>query len=182
MTRARFLLMDATAEFVRLWTRHQGEVERYVYMMVPRAADAAEVLQEVSVKLWEKWDQYDRERPLVPWAMKFAWLEVLKWRQRQGRERLVFSGGLLEQLNALHDDEVPLMEARRRALEGCLGKLSGQERKWVEMRYSKHGAVKEEAARSGVSLHKLYYALERIRARLVDCVERTMKREGWEHA
>lgn len=181
MTRARFF-MDDTAEFVRLWTRHQGEVERYVYMMVPRAADAAEVLQEVSVKLWEKWDQYDQERPLVPWAMKFAWLEVLKWRQRQGREKLVFSDGLLEQLSAVHDDEAPLVEARRRALEGCLGKLNGQERKWVEMRYSRHGAVKEEAARTGVSMHKLYYALERIRARLVDCVERTMKREGWEHA
>ena len=41
--------MDATSQFVKLWTRHQAEVERYVFMMVPRAADAAEVLQEVSV-------------------------------------------------------------------------------------------------------------------------------------
>jgi len=28
-------------------------------MMIPRQADAAEVLQDVSVLLWKKWDQYD---------------------------------------------------------------------------------------------------------------------------
>ena len=81
--------MDATSQFVQLWTRHQAEVERYVFMMVPRAADAAEVLQEVSVQLWEKWDNYDTSRPFVPWAIRFAYLEVLKWRQRQAREKLI---------------------------------------------------------------------------------------------
>mgnify|MGYP001458103238 FL=1 len=91
--------MDATSQFVKLWTRHQAEVERYVFMMVPRAADAAEVLQEVSVQLWEKWDKYDTSRPFVPWAIRFAYLEVLKWRQRQAREKLIFSDSLLQQLN-----------------------------------------------------------------------------------
>ena len=26
----------------------------------------------------------------VPWAIRFAYLEVLKWRQNQAREKLVF--------------------------------------------------------------------------------------------
>jgi RNA polymerase sigma-70 factor (ECF subfamily) len=79
--------MDHTSDFVRLWTRHQAEVGRYVFMMIPRQADAAEVLQDVSVLLWKKWDQYDPERPFVPWAIRFAYLEVLKWRQKLARER-----------------------------------------------------------------------------------------------
>jgi RNA polymerase sigma-70 factor (ECF subfamily) len=174
--------MDPTSEYVRLWTRHQAEVERYVFMMIPRVVDAAEVLQEVSVKLWEKWEHYDQARPFVPWAIRFAWLEVLKWRQRQAREKLVFSGPLLEQLNASHDSEISVMEARRKALEGCLGELNEQERKWVHMRYGRHGAVKEEAQRTGVKLHKLYYALEKIRAQLMNCIGQTMKREGWSDA
>ena len=109
--------MDPTTEFVRLWTRHQAEVERYLFMMMPRTTDVGELLQEVSVRLWEKWDQFDQERPFVPWALKFAWFEVQKWRQRLAREKLVFSDGLLEQLNAVHENEVSLMETRRRALE-----------------------------------------------------------------
>ena len=174
--------MDPAADFVRIWARHQAEVERYVYMMVPRAADAAEVLQDVSVLLWQKWEKYDPARPFVPWAIKFAWLEVLKWRQRQAREKLVFSDSLIEQLGARHGDEAPLMEARRKALDGCLARLSAQQRKWVDLRYSRHGAVKEEAARTGVSMHKLYYALEKIRAQLLDCIGQTMREEGWSDA
>ena len=150
--------------------------------MIPRAADAAEVLQDVSVLLWKKWDQYDHERPFVPWAIRFAYLEVLKWRQKLARENLVFSDSLLEQLNALHYEESALMKARRKALDGCLLDLTEQQRKWVNLRYGRHGAVKEEAERTGISMHKLYYALEKIRAQLLDCVGETMKREGWSDA
>ena len=174
--------MDPAAEFVRLWTRHQAEVERYLFTLMSRTNDVDGVLQEVSVKLWEKWDQFDQERPFVPWALKFAWFEVQKWRQRQAREKLVFSNELLEQLNAVYEDEVSLMETRREALEVCLGKLNRQERKWVQLRYSKHGAVKQEAERTGVSMHKLYYALEKIRVRLLQCIGETMRKEGWSDA
>jgi RNA polymerase sigma-70 factor (ECF subfamily) len=170
--------MDPTAEFVRLWTRHQAEVERYVFMMIPRAADAVEVLQDVSVHLWKKWDKFDHSRPFVPWAIRFAWLEVLKWRQKQAREKLVFSDTLLEQLSSVYDEEAPLMEARHGALDACLDKLNDQQKKWVQLRYGRHGAIKEEAERKGVSLHKLYYALEKIRTQLLQCIGQNMKREG----
>lgn len=174
--------MDPNSEFVRLWTRHQAEVERYLFMMIPRQADAAEVLQEVSVLLWKKWEQYDPERPFLPWAIRFAYLEVLKWRQRQAREKLVFSDSLLAQLHKRHDEEAPLMEARRKALDSCLSKLSDQQRKWVYLRYGRHGAVKEEAEKTGVSMHKLYYALEKIRGQLLDCVDLFLRKEGWSDA
>jgi len=88
--------MEPAAEFVRLWTRHQADVERYLFAIMPRANDVSEVLQNVSVALWEKWDKYEQQRPFIPWARKFAWIEVQKWRQRQAREKLVFSNELLE--------------------------------------------------------------------------------------
>jgi len=151
-------------------------------MMIPRRVDADEVVQDVCVLLWEKWDRYDPERAFAPWAIRFAHLEVLKWRQRQAREKLVFSDALLEQFRETHDRELPLMEARRRALDGCLEKLNERERGFVELRYGKYGEVKKEAERSGTTMHKLYYALEKIRAQLLDCVERTMRKEGWSDA
>ncbi len=174
--------MDPTSNYVRLWTRHQAEVGRYVQTMIPSGNAAAEVLQDVSVRLWEKWSEYDPERPFVPWAIRFAYLEVLKWRQRQARERLVFSDELLEQIHAAYEDEVPLMEARRKALDGCLEKLSTQERRWVMRRYDRHGALQDEARSEGMSLNQIYYAMEQIRARLLDCIGRTMNQEGWSDA
>ena len=174
--------MDPTSNYVRLWTRHQAEVGRYVQTMIPSGSAVAEVLQDVSVRLWEKWSEYDPERPFVPWAIRFAYLEVLKWRQRQARERLVFSDELLEQIHAAYEDEAPLMEARRKALDGCLEKLSIQERRWVMRRYERHGALQDEARSEGMSLNQIYYAMEQIRARLLDCVGRTMNQEGWSDA
>lgn len=171
--------MNSSEDFVRLWTAHQDEVKRYVYSMIPRSVDAAEVVQEVSVLLWKKWDQYDGERPFVPWAIRFAYLEVLKWRQKQAREKLVFSDGLLEQLNGRFEEECPLNDARRKALETCLSRLTEQEQKWVNLRYGRHGAVKQEAEKSGVSMHKLYYALEKIRGQLLNCINDSLRKEGW---
>ena len=174
--------MEPAAEFVRLWTRHQADVERYLFAIMPRANDVSEVLQNVSVALWEKWDKYEQQRPFIPWARKFAWIEVQKWRQRQAREKLVFSNELLEQLNAVYEDCMTLTDPRRQALEECMEKLNSQERKWLQLRYSKHGALKKEAEKKGIKMPKRYYALEKIRAGLLQCIGQTMKREGWSDA
>ena len=170
--------MDQTAEFVRLWTQYHKDVERYVFSMLPRPADASEVVQEVSVRLWEKWDSYDQDRPFLPWAMRFAYLQVLKWRQGKAREKLIFSDDLLSQINATNDYEEPLMEARRKTLTLCLDKLNKDDRRIVELRYGRHGAIKEEAKKTGVKMHKPYYALERIRIQLLNCIELNLQRGG----
>jgi len=170
--------MDQNAEFVRLWTQYHRDIERYVYSMIPRSADAAEVVQVVSVKLWEKWEKYDHERPFIPWAMRFAYLEILKWRQRLAREKLVFSDELLEQLSSTHEELDPLMEMRREILGQCLEKLKEEDRELVRLRYGRHGAIKEEAERTGKKMHKLYYALERIRAQLLNCIDLNMSKGG----
>ena len=170
--------MDQTAEYVRLWTQYHRDVERYVFSMLPRPADASEVVQEVSVRLWEKWDSYDQDRPFLPWAMRFAYLQVLKWRQGKAREKLIFSDDLLSQINATNDYEEPLMEARRKTLSLCLDKLNKDDRRIVELRYRRHGAIKEEAKKTGVKMHKLYYALERIRIQLLNCIELNLQRSG----
>ena len=170
--------MDQTAEFVRLWTQYHRDVERYVYSMIPRSVDAAEVVQVVSVKLWEKWENYDHERPFLPWAMRFAWLEILKWRQRLAREKLVFSDELLQQMHSTHEELDPVMEMRRKILSECLQKLNEEDRELVRLRYGRHGAIKEEADRTGKKMHVLYYALERIRVQLLNCIEQNTNREG----
>ena len=51
----RLFTMDFNPEYVRLWTCHQAEIGRYVLTMIPREDVAGEVLQDVAVRLWEKW-------------------------------------------------------------------------------------------------------------------------------
>lgn len=172
---------DSASEFVILWTRYQPEVRRYIGMFVRKSADADDILQQTASRLWEKFEEYDSERPFVPWAIGFAYYEVLSWRQKQGRDRLVFSEQILAQLHTTIRQESSLLEIRRRALDGCLQKLSVKERQLILQRYAEHGAIQKEANRSRVSRHKLYYAIEKLRMRLLACIDDTMQQEGWQH-
>ena len=172
---------DRTATFVELWTRAQPEVRRYVFMLVPRVADAEDVLQQTATQLWGKFDEYDPSQPFVPWAIKFAYYEVLSWRQRQARQRLVFSDKIVAQINDTISAESSLLEVRRRVLDRCLQKLTAKERALLLQRYSEHGAVQREAENAGVSPHKLYYLIDKLRGQLLKCIDTTMLQEGWQH-
>ena len=91
--------MDSTASFVRLWTRHQAEVERYVLTMLPYATAAAEVLQEVSVRLWEKSGFSPREIDLPQVYDAFSpyvyiWLESLGFCPEGEAHRFVMDGNI----------------------------------------------------------------------------------------
>ena len=172
---------DDYSEFIRLWTRCQPEVRRYVFILVPRPADAEDILQDTLTTLWEKFKDYDPERPFFAWAVGFAHLEVLKWRQRQSRDRLIFSDALLDSLEKTISEESPLLELRRHALDRCLGQLDERGRKLLPERYGRHGAIKELALKEGVSVDRLYYAISKLRGLLLACIDKTMRKEGWQY-
>ncbi len=73
---------------VLLLTQHQDALFRYIYSLVTREADARDILQETSVALFRKWDQYDTARPFLPWAYRFAYFQVQKLREKSARSPL----------------------------------------------------------------------------------------------
>src|SRR5256885_14456417 len=79
-------LNSASAELlVRLLIRHQEELFRYIYSLLPHQEDARDALQETSVALYRKFANYDPAKPFLAWAYGFAYLEVLKQRERSCR-------------------------------------------------------------------------------------------------
>lgn len=171
----------ANALFEELWRQARPAVRRYVCLLVTRQADVEDIMQDVSLQLWRKLDEFDPERPFVPWAIRFAYLEILKWRQRHARERALFSEELMAQLSATIEEESPLFEVRRRALDGCLNKLSDGDRVLLLDRYAQHGAVHRHAVQTGIEVRRLYYVVEKLRGRLLSCIEGALAREGWDH-
>ena len=51
---------------------------RFILSMHPNEEDARDILQETSVALCRKIEEYDPDQPFLPWAFGFAYLEVLK--------------------------------------------------------------------------------------------------------
>ena len=64
-----------------------------------------------------------------------------------------------------------------RALHACMERLSESDRRLLEMRYWEPKTVVEIAAELGRTPQSVCNSLNRIRAQLMDCVERTLSAE-----
>jgi RNA polymerase sigma-70 factor (ECF subfamily) len=165
--------VSANEEFVRLFTRHQQDVYRFVLSLLPQSSDALDVVQETAIALWGKFSEYDPKHPFLPWALSFATLEVYKFRarqQRQHRHVVTLSDAavmaLIEERASMNDR----LEARRAALDTCLQKLSVEERRLVDQRYGNQTTVRNVTKQTGAGTYTLYRQLRRIRRKLLDCV------------
>ena len=169
---------DSEAKFVHLISAHDGEIRRYLYTLLHNIADVDDVMQETAQAIWEKFDQYDPDRPFKPWACRFAYFEALQFRRSASRDRLVFHEEVLKLIAAEHEQEEPLLERRSAALQICLEKITQSDRDLLQQRYEEEGKIVELAAKLGQPVKNLYNKLDRIRARLALCIEEQLSIGG----
>jgi RNA polymerase sigma-70 factor (ECF subfamily) len=167
-----------SADFLLLLTSHQSTLYATIAALLSGSEGAADVLQETNVVLLEKSVEYDPARPFIPWAVTFARFQVLAWRKRQSRDRLVLDDVLF---NVLADQlTTRAVDPNRRldALEKCLGKLPQNSRELIDARYVNAETVQRIAGRLGRSVNVVSVALFRIRKSLLDCMKSSLAAEG----
>src|SRR3954471_17277240 len=125
----------AQQRFLSLFLRSEREVFRYVAALVPNLSDAEDIVQQTAVALWEKFDRYDPNLPFTPWACRFALNKTRQWIERRQRWQALLEGGVAEELARRREELRPELELRLKHLEGCLGKLPGDQRSMVEGYY-----------------------------------------------
>ena len=81
---------ESRRQFVRLLTQHQRRVYGYILTMVVNWNDADEILQETNLRLWEEFDRFEPGTDFAAWAIRVAYYQVLTWRKKRDRSRLVF--------------------------------------------------------------------------------------------
>jgi RNA polymerase sigma-70 factor, ECF subfamily len=160
--------------FLRLYAEHEAALHVCVRAMLPNRAEAAEVLQDVIVVLWSKFDQ---AQDFKKWAFGVARLEVLKFLQSKKRDRHIFDEELVNRLADRASLAADLVMLRREALEGCLEKLQEPQRELVLSAYTKGVRMDDLAARRGQTPMSLYKVLHRLRIVLMECVERSIAKE-----
>ena len=163
--------------FLRLFAANEAAIHGFVRSLVPRREDAREIMQEVAVVLWEKFDHFDPERDFRKWACGVARFEVLAFRRDRARDRHVFDESLVV---TLADESIQdsAGDSRRVALEECLEKLDPPQRQLVLAAYAPGIRIDSLAAERGQTAMSLYKVLHRIRQALLRCVERTLTSEG----
>jgi RNA polymerase sigma-70 factor (ECF subfamily) len=159
---------------VRLLSRHQEDLFRYIFALLPNEEDARDVLQETSVALYRKFAEYDTAKPFLAWANRFAYLEVLKQRERNQRGARLLGRELVERLAREREQHEPVLEARLRSLEDCLQELNSADQELIRHRYQGKMSVEEMVQRLGTSRRTLFRNLDRIRRLLFECVSRRL--------
>ncbi len=149
----------------------QNDLFIYLCALTGKVDAARDVLQETNLVLCREMDRYDPERSFLPWARTVAYYQVLSWRKKQVRERLVFDDGLLEDVVATLKENPSFSHNQLDALERCLSKLPERMRKLVGARYKDRLSVNDLAATSGRSANAISASLYRIRQLLGACIE-----------
>jgi len=169
---ARGMSLDQSRRrFVRLLTQHQRRVYGYILKLVANWNDADEILQETNLRLWEEFDRFEPGTDFAAWAIRVAHYQVLTWRKKRDRSRLVFDDAAIQLISGEDRGAAPVPDPREVALLACLDQLSVRNRDLIERCYAgKHTIrrVAEELNRSAVSVYK---AVQRIRMSLHRCIE-----------
>ena len=163
---------------VLLLSQHQESLFRYIYCLVPVEADARDIQQETSLALYRKWEQFDTSRPFLAWAFRFAYLQVLKHREKSARSPLTFDPDVLDLLAGEHERVADHLDRRLRLLDGCLQKLPASDKDLVTSRYARRESAEMLMDRLHLSRRTLFRRLELLRQRLHDCVTRQLESEG----
>jgi len=166
-------------QFIALLTKHEQHLKHYILTLVPNLADAEQISQETSLRLWEQFNEYDPSAAgFVVWARSIAYFQVLTFRKKAGRERVVFNSELVDALADRVAVRSQRLADRQEALIDCLNKLPEHGREIIHLYYfvgMKLRAAAEQLDRSIAATEK---AVARIRRILKDCVEDVLQKEG----
>lgn len=150
----------------------------YVYSLVGDHARAADIVQETNLVLWRKREQYETNRPFLPWASTFARYQVLAHLRDKSRDKLLLDADLAEQLSAESAQRVEHFELLQTALGHCITKLTEKNRILIQHRYTEADSIGRIAQHTGQTESAVKVALMRIRKQLAKCVRGQLAVEG----
>lgn len=172
-------MSDKNSQFVRLLSKYHQTIWAYVFTLHPNQADADDIMQETASSLWNRFDEFDPAKgEFKPWACRFAYYEVLRFRKTQSRSRLLFNDELLDAIADTQQQLSEELDPRKKVLSHCLTKLSSSDKMLVEGRYDPKKKIAALALELNIPVKRLYKRLEKVRLILFRCVDHELNKGG----
>ena len=131
-----------------------------------------DILQEVSITLIKKADDFDSSKAFLPWAIGITRIQALRASQKKKLDKLDLSEGSLDiiekQICENYQDEV--LESRLESLKSCLGKVSSENYQILKKKYIKGESARQIAQSIGRSETATHSLLQRLRLSLQKCI------------
>ena len=162
---ARSAVKGDMAAFEQLVLRHQDAVARFIWRLVPDAADREEVCQEVFLKVYLKLGEFRAESKFTTWLYTIAWRQAVSFLRK--RDYPVPDEGSLEQggrwlEDVMGDDEVGRLVARQ------LAGLALEERSILSLFHVQECSIDEISVIVGRPAGTIKSVLFRVRKKMKD--------------
>ena len=161
----------AMREFARRWIQAQPAVTAYIWSLVPDKHDVDDLLQRTAEAVVQNLQKYDETQSFTAWAIGVSKFEILRFRQKQRRDRLIFETETVEAVTTAYQQAGPELSEMKQALNSCIEKLSGRTRQIVQLHYLKEYSPAEVAKQLGTTENAVFVSLHRARATLRVCME-----------
>jgi RNA polymerase sigma-70 factor (ECF subfamily) len=165
---------EAFGELVR---RHQAMLRGFAARDVQDSQDVYDLVQEAFLDALRHIGSFDARREFYPWLRAICRNRILNYFRARKSRRTVAQAivdAAVEEAAAIRPDEDDPAANRIAALRHCIGRLHDAQRSVLELRYAEGIAVKDIAARCGKSAASITMQLQRIKAALLDCVQRQL--------
>lgn len=169
---------DTRELFVALFVRHEAAIHSFVLTLLPDLVDAEDVVQQASMTMWRKFDQYTPGTSFRNWAFQIAKYTAMNHMTKTRRDRHRFQEGLLELLADRAAERSEQLEQQRRALAFCIEKLAEDDRQLLTGCYAEGAKINAVADQLGRTTNAVYKHLNRLRANLLKCLQWRLGVEG----
>jgi RNA polymerase sigma-70 factor, ECF subfamily len=160
---------SSPAEFVRLFSRDQGRLFRYVVALVPNLQDAEDVLSETTVTLWREFGHFEQGTNFFAWARRIAHFRAQEFYRARSRR---LPDEVLEALAAETEKREMEVDPRLLYLAECRERLPASDHDLLQRRYVENVPVQDMARQLGRPVNSVSKSLGRIRRMLLECVSR----------
>ena len=163
-------MTDQRQDFLRYFLANQQELYAFLLARGIRADAADDVLQEVAMVLWRKFDDFELGTNFRAWAFQVARFELQKQRARWTRSASTMQP-LPEDVLVAVEDRIAESEQDMSRLRHCLDRLSDRARDLIDRVYHRGHDYAEITADLGCSVGSLRTRLSRIRQQLAQCLQ-----------
>ncbi len=166
--------VSVNEQFLTLFVANQKRIFAYILTLVPNRADAEDIMQQTITAMWRMFDRFEAGTNFLAWGMQIARFRVLKFRQQQKKAAIRFEDAVFEKLADLPVDQHSTQQDKIDAVQGCLKKLSANDKELIQMRYDQSIAIKEIAIRLNRSVQGMYKVMARIHTQLQECIAKKL--------
>ena len=162
------------ARFVALLCQSYRSLYSFAISLGADVHQADDLMQEVSILLWEHFEEFDLQTSFVRWGRTFVRNAFRNHCRSFWKKRFVFSPDVIKQLAQTQYEAEELLELRLSLLRRCLRLLPRADRNLVKSYYGQRTTASGIARKAGRTPAAIRKALSRIRMKLSACIDRQM--------